>query len=107
MQQIFSRYASGRKMRDIAKWLNEQGVEPPMKHKKRILGKPYDEEPDQWTTDMLRCLFRNPTYTGAAANGSRQIIAENCHEPYITKEESSGIPYRKSKVGADSDRISE
>ena len=73
-------------MRDIAKWLNEQGVDPPMKHKKRILGKPYDAEPDQWTTDMLRCLFRNPTYTGAAANGSRQIIAENCHEPYITKE---------------------
>ena len=36
---------------------------------------------------MLRCLFRNPTYTGAAANGSRQIIAENCHEPYITKEQ--------------------
>lgn len=63
-----------------------------MKHKKRILGKPYDEEPDQWTTDMLRCLFRNPTYTGAAANGSRQIIAENCHEPYITKEQFHAFP---------------
>lgn len=92
LSEAFSRYASGRKMRDIAKWLNEQGVEPPMKHKKRILGKPYDEEPDQWTTDMLRCLFRNPTYTGAAANGSRQIIAENCHEPYITKEQFHAFP---------------
>lgn len=92
LSEVFSRYASGRKMRDIAKWLNEQGVEPPMKHKKRILGKPYDEEPDQWTTDMLRCLFRNPTYTGAAANGSRQIIAENCHEPYITKEQFHAFP---------------
>ena len=61
LSEAFSRYASGRKMRDIAKWLNEQGVDPPMKHKKRILGKPYDAEPDQWTTDMLRCLFRNPT----------------------------------------------
>lgn len=81
LSEAFFRYASGQKMRDIAKWLNEQGVEPPMKHKKRILGKPYDAEPDQWTTDMLRCLFRNPTYTGATANGSRQIIAENCHEP--------------------------
>lgn len=79
-------------MRDIAKWLNEQGVEPPMRHKKRILGKPYDAESDQWTTDMLRCLFRNPTYTGAAANGSRQIIAENCHEPYITKEQFYAFP---------------
>ena len=88
----FSRYASGQKMRDIAKWLNEQGVEPPMRHKKRILGKPYDAEPDQWTTDMLRCLFRNPTYTGATANGSRQIIAENCHEPYITKEQFYAFP---------------
>ena len=87
LSEAFSRYASGQKMRDIAKWLNEQGVEPPMRHKKRILGKPYDAESDQWTTDMLRCLFRNPTYTGAAANGSRQIIAENCHEPYITKEQ--------------------
>lgn len=76
LSEAFSRYASGQKMRDIAKWLNEQGVDPPMKHKKRILGKPYDAEPDQWTTDMLRCLFRNPTYTGATANGSRQIIAE-------------------------------
>ena len=88
----FSRYASGQKMRDIAKWLNEQGVEPPMRHKKRILGKSYDAESDQWTTDMLRCLFRNPTYTGAAANGSRQIIAENCHEPYITKEQFYAFP---------------
>lgn len=87
LSEAFSRYASGQKMRDIAKWLNEQGVEPPMRHKKRILGKPYDAESDQWTTDMLRCLFRNPTYTGAAANGSRQIMAENCHEPYITKEQ--------------------
>ena len=55
LSEAFSRYASGQKMRDIAKWLNEQGVEPPMRHKKRILGKPYDAEPDQWTTDMLRC----------------------------------------------------
>ena len=92
LREAFSRYASGQKMRNIAKWLNEQGVEPPMKHKKRILGKPYDAEPDQWTTDMLRCLFRNPTYTGATANGSRQIIAENCHEPYITKEQFYAFP---------------
>ena len=92
LSEAFFRYASGQKMRDIAKWLNEQGVEPPMKHKKRILGKPYDAEPDQWTTDMLRCLFRNPTYTGATANGSRQIIAENCHEPYITKEQFYAFP---------------
>ena len=42
LSEAFFRYASGQKMRDIAKWLNEQGVEPPMKHKKRILGKPYD-----------------------------------------------------------------
>ena len=41
---------------------------------------------------MLRCLFRNPTYTGATANGSRQIIAENCHEPYITKEQFYAFP---------------
>ena len=92
LSEAFSRYASGQKMRDIAKWLNEQGVEPPMRHKKRILEKPYDAESDQWTTDMLRCLFRNPTYTGAAANGSRQIIAENCHEPYITKEQFHAFP---------------
>jgi hypothetical protein len=51
-----------------------------------------EAESDQWTTDMLRCLFRNPTYTGAAANGSRQIIAENCHEPYITKEQFYAFP---------------
>ena len=92
LSEAFFRYASGQKMRDIAKWLNEQGVEPPMRHKKRILGKSYDAESDQWTTDMLRCLFRNPTYTGAAANGSRQIIAENCHEPYITKEQFYAFP---------------
>ena len=42
LSEAFSRYASGQKMRDIAKWLNEQGVEPPMRHKKRILGKPYE-----------------------------------------------------------------
>ena len=36
LSEAFSRYASGQKMRDIAKWLNEQNVEPPMKHKKRI-----------------------------------------------------------------------
>lgn len=92
LSEAFSRYESGQKMRNIAKWLNEQGVDPPMKHKKRILGKSYDAEPDQWTTDMLRCLFRNPTYTGATANGSRQIIAENCHEPYITKEQFYAFP---------------
>lgn len=40
LSEAFFRYASGQKMRDIAKWLNEQGVEPPMKHKKRILAKP-------------------------------------------------------------------
>lgn len=77
LSEAFSRYASGQKMRDIAKWLNEQNVEPPMKHKKRIQGKPYEGESDLWTSDNLRGLFRNPTYTGATANGSRQIIAEN------------------------------
>ena len=87
LSEAFSRYASGQKMRDIAKWLNEQNVEPPMKHKKRIQGKPYEGEPDLWTSDNLRGLFRNPTYTGATANGSHQIIAENCHEPYMTKEQ--------------------
>ena len=64
LSEAFSRYASGQKMRDIAKWLNEQNVEPPMKHKKRIQGKPYEGEPDLWTSDNLRGLFRNPTYTG-------------------------------------------
>ena len=42
LSEAFSRYASGQKMGDIAKWLNEQNVEPPMKHKKRIQGKPYE-----------------------------------------------------------------
>ena len=76
LSEAFSRYASGQTMRDIAKWLNEQNVEPPMRHKKRIQGKAYEGEPDLWTSDNLRGLFRNPTYTGATANGSRQIIAE-------------------------------
>ena len=97
LSEAFSRYASGRKMRDIAKWLNEQGVDPPMKHKKRILGKPYDAEPDQWTTDMLRCLFRNPTYTGAAANGSRQIIAENCHATIHNQRTVSCVPVQSAR----------
>lgn len=92
LSEAFSRYASGQKMGDIAKWLNEQNVEPPMRHKKRIQGKPYEGEPDLWTSDNLRGLFRNPTYTGATANGSRQIIAENCHEPYITKEQFYALP---------------
>lgn len=92
LSEAFSRYASGQKMRDIAKWLNEQNVEPPMKHKKRIQGKPYEGEPDLWTSDNLRGLFRNPTYTGATANGSHQIIAENCHEPYMTKEQFYALP---------------
>ena len=92
LSEAFSRYASGQKMGDIAKWLNEQNVEPPMKHKKRIQGKPYEGEPDLWTSDNLRGLFRNPTYTGAASNGSHQIIAENCHEPYMTKEQFYALP---------------
>ena len=92
LSEAFFRYASGQKMRDIAKWLNEQNVEPPMRHKKRIQGKPYEGEPDLWTSDNLRGLFRNPTYTGATANGSRQIIAENCHEPYMTKEQFYALP---------------
>ena len=92
LSEAFSRYASGQKMRDIAKWLNEQNVEPPMRHKKRIQGKPYEGESDLWTSDNLRGLFGNPTYTGATANGSRQIIAENCHEPYMTKEQFYALP---------------
>jgi len=92
LSEVFSRYASGQKMGDIAKWLNEQNVEPPMRHKKRIQGKPYEGESDLWTSDNLRGLFRNPTYTGATANGSRQIIAENCHEPYMTKEQFYALP---------------
>ena len=92
LSEAFSRYASGQKMGDIAKWLNEQNVEPPMRHKKRIQGKPYEGESDLWTSDNLRGLFRNPTYTGATANGSRQIIAENCHEPYMTKEQFYALP---------------
>lgn len=59
---------------------------------KRIQGKPYEGEPDLWTSDNLRGLFRNPTYTGATANGSHQIIAENCHEPYMTKEQFYALP---------------
>ena len=92
LSEAFSRYASGQTMRDIAKWLNEQNVEPPMRHKKRIQGKAYEGEPDLWTSDSLRGLLRNPTYTGATANGSRQIIAENCHEPYMTKEQFYAFP---------------
>ena len=80
------------RMGDIAKWLNEQNVEPPMRHKKRIQGKSYEGESDLWTSDNLRGLFRNPTYTGATANGSHQIIAENCHEPYMTKEQFYALP---------------
>lgn len=87
LSEAFSRYASGQKMRDIAKWLNEQNVEPPMRHKKRIQGKPYEGESDLWTSDNLRGLFRNPTYTGATANGSRQIIAEKAGYKYhLTKD---------------------
>ena len=88
LSEAFSRYASGQKMRDIAKWLNEQNVEPPMKHKKRIQGKPYEGEPDLWTSDNLRGLFRNPTYTGATANGSHQIIADSntCNHGYTLLE---------------------
>lgn len=80
LSEAFSRYASGQKMRDIAKWLNEQGVEPPMKHKKRILGKPYDAEPDQWTRDdfekVQKILNKNRKVFHTVRAKSEQIRSE-------------------------------
>lgn len=62
-----------------------------------IIWKLVQGESDLWTSDNLRGLFRNPTYTGATANGSRQIIAENCHEPYMTKEQFYALPCNMQK----------
>lgn len=59
---------------------------------KRTIRKPEPVTSVDTPSEALRCLFRNPTYTGSAANGSRQIIAENCHEPYITKEQFYAFP---------------
>lgn len=80
LSEAFSRYASGQKMRNIAKWLNEQGVEPPMKHKKRILGKPYDAEPDQWTTDNLFLVEALESYKDEINQGDTISVAADSSE---------------------------
>lgn len=92
LSEAFARYMAGQKMRDIAVWLKENNVSTALQRKCEILGKEIPIDETGWTTDRLRAIFRNPSYTGAMANGSKQIIAENCHEPYLTKEQFYALP---------------
>lgn len=97
LSEAFARYMAGQKMRDIAAWLNENNVSTARQRKCEILGKELPAGETGWTTDKVRVIFRNPSYTGAMANGSRQITAENCHEPYLTKEQFYALPCNRRR----------
>lgn len=92
LSEAFARYIRGQRLNEIAVWLNEKQVPTAKVRKAQILGKAIPENNTEWTTDRLRALFRNPSYTGAMANTERQIIVENCHEPYLTKEQFGRLP---------------
>ena len=111
LSEAFSRYASGQKMGDIAKWLNEQNVEPPMRHKKRIQGKQYGKETTYtiapvilWDSTRVWKILTAYVYTGAMVLGKsqrlisgksisrtvpkgQQYITEGTHEAIVSREE--------------------
>lgn len=100
LSEAFERYMAGQEMREIAAWLNENNVSTARKRRCEILGKEVPADETEWTAKKVRAIFRNPSYTGAMANGSKQITAENCHEPYLTKEQFYALPCnRKSGEG--------
>ncbi len=91
VSKIFNMALNGKSYEDIAEWLNSRHIDTPSVHRKKRYGKSTDGLPKAWNANMVKRTIRNPVYTGARVNKYKQVVKENCYEPYITKEQFEAV----------------
>lgn len=96
VQEIFAQFAAGKTAGQIAEWLNEAGADTPMMRRQRLQGA--QVQPQKWNQMKVIQLLRNPVYTGGLVNKKRELLAEGCHEAYLSMEEFRALP-GNDKVG--------
>ena len=84
VDEMFRRHLEGDSFHTIAGWLNFERVDCPKIHRLKMFGKEIPEETEYWDDDKVRRIIRSPIYTGAVVNKKQEVVAEGCHEPYIT-----------------------
>lgn len=83
---IFGRYAAGASLREVARWLQEQGVRPPSHAPDRRAK--YSTPPrDLWHAATIQGILKNSAYIGKATFGKRRHLTD---ESRIGKEHKSG-----------------
>jgi DNA invertase Pin-like site-specific DNA recombinase len=83
--EVFRRRALGASWTELARYLDEQGVQP-------STGNPH------WSKVGVSGLVKNPVYLGQARSGS--IVNENAHEPLVTRAEfDAAQSVKKSLLG--------
>ena len=101
VKRIFSLFAGGESMRQIAETLNREGLPSPRAYYYQTVGKKNpNAESDTWGSNTIRQILENETYTGVLVQGMRRVVsnknkkrkmapredwyrAENAHEPII------------------------
>ena len=101
VRSIYRRKLEGMSAQAIAEQLNSENVLAPSEYK-RLCGLNYHSgfkagTHAKWQAIQVLRILKNEIYTGTMVQGRRQkinykIIAENCHEPYITKEQFYAFP---------------
>lgn len=72
IREVFRRRALGVSWRELARFLDEQGVRP-------STGNPH------WSATGIAALIKNPVYLGQARSG--KVVKEGAHEPLVTRAE--------------------
>ena len=100
VRRIYNMFLDGKRIVDIKRILDAEGILPPGKYKKM---KKITDAYEYWNTDRIKCILTNRVYKGdmvqhKTANISykskkkiyipkeKQVIMENTHEPIIDKE---------------------
>ncbi len=95
VEEMFRKYKAGDSFHTIAGWLNYEHVDCPKIHRLKMFGKELPSEVEYWDDDKVRRIIRSPIYTGAIVNKKQEVVAEGCHEPYISLEEFKKIKLAK------------
>lgn len=94
--QVFQRIIKGEQYRCVADWLNAEGVDTPAVYRKKKQGKDTSSEINEWNASKVRGIVSSPVYTGVLVDTHKNIIASECHEPYISKEQFYFLRCNKS-----------
>lgn len=95
VDEMFRQYFEGKSFHDIAGWLNFHHVDCPKIHRLKMFGKELPKDMEYWDDDKVKRIIRSPVYTGAVINNKSEVLAEDCHEPYISIDKFRTIKLAK------------